>query len=56
MHGEFDDSVDCLEIDMMKYIFLSSVIARKLNFKKLLKKMHFDIGKSLLSHASELYE
>ena len=30
--------MNCLEIDMIKYISFSAVIARKLNFQKLLLK------------------
>ena len=43
--GNLQLSMHCLEIGMIKYISLSSVIARKLNFQKLLLKkiMHFEL-------------
>ena len=45
----------CLEIDMIKYISLSSVIARKLNFQKLLLKNNAFWVMSLLQQTSELF-
>ena len=45
----------CLEIDIIKYIFLPSVIARKLNFQKLLLQNNAFLVMSLLYQTSNIY-